>query len=263
MKRINFLLVSGLVAILVGIAVWRYAQHTRSTTDTTRQVKTVLRIGTNAEFPPFAFMRDGEITGFDSELIKIVAQRLGLTPEFKNMDFDVLLPQLQAGAIDVIASGMTETPARAEQVLFTKPYLGGVPLVIVSRASHATKAPASVADLNGQTVIVNDGFTADTYLSQYPAIKLKRLATVSDAFLALNSQQADAYVGAENSMTPFLEQYGRANYQVRPLAGTNENCAIAVSKLYPELLTKIQTVLDQLAADGTIDQLKTHWKLQT
>ena|SRR3990167_2985886 len=258
MKR-STLSIVGLATLIVSLTAWRYLRQSDGLAITTRQTKTVLRIGTNAEFPPFAFMRDGEITGFDSELIKLVAQRLDLTPEFKNMDFEVLLPQLQAGAIDVIASGMTETPARAQQVLFTRPYLSGDPLVIVTHVGQS--ALTDLAALAGKTVIVNDGFTADTYLSRHPEIKLKRLATVSDAFLALNSQQAAAYVGAENSMMPFLEQYGRSNYQLHPLAGTNENCAIAVSKHYPELLTKIQTVLDELAADGTLAQLKAHWKL--
>ena len=163
----------------------------------------------------------------------------------------------------MLAAGLTITPERAQRVLFTKPYLAGAPLVIVSLNNNKIK---TLSDLQNKTVIVNDGFTADLYLSKYNSehnnkINLIRLPTVADAFMSLNSGSANAYVGAENSLNLFLERNGRDKYNLTEIAGTSEDCALAISKKHPELLPEIQAALDSMQADGTIAKLKAKWGL--
>ena len=80
-------------------------------------------IGTNSGYPPYEFYdtRDNkkELIGVDIDLGNMIGEELGVEVEWKDMDFDALIPQLMAGNIDIILAGMVDTPERAENVDFT------------------------------------------------------------------------------------------------------------------------------------------------
>jgi len=172
----------------------------------------VIIVGTNTEFPPFSFIDDNRIVGFDIDIMQEVAKRMGKTVEWRDMPFDALIPEIQLGNIHMIATGMTPTPERARRMLFTKPYTTENPLVIVSLAqNHIT----GITDLVGKEVIVNDGFFADEYMQTIPGILLIRLPTTAEAFLALDSNRAYAYVLAKHSAQPLLTKYGVNCYNTR------------------------------------------------
>lgn len=218
-----------------------------------------LIVGTNAEFPPFSFMEHNEIVGFDIDIAREVAQRLNKTIELKNMSFDALIPSLQLGSIHMIAAGMTPTPERARRVLFTKPHMMGDSLVIVSLKD---KPFNSLDALQDKTVVVNQGYTADTFMSDKP-VHLIRLssALISDGLLALKSKRADAFVAAYSSVKPFFERHGTNVLQWVPIPNTQETDALAISPQYPQLAQETQKVLDIMEADGTLQQLKKKWRI--
>ena len=91
---------------------------------TNAQARDVLRVGTEPTFAPFEFLdtKTKEFAGFDIDLIRAVADKAGYDVQILNMGFDALLPALMTDTIDVVASGMSITPERAERVDFTKPY---------------------------------------------------------------------------------------------------------------------------------------------
>lgn len=219
-----------------------------------------LIVGTNAEFAPFCFIKDNEIVGFDIDVAKEVAKRLGKIPKFKNMDFEMLIPEMQIGGVHMLAAGMTATKERAARVLFTEPYIKDVVLMVVTLKDKPIEKPG-IEGLKGKTVVVNDGYTADLYLSGEKDIKLKRLATVTEAFMDLRTGQSDAYVSAKNALNPYFNQWGRENFNLVPIEGTDENCALAVSKHYSSLLPEVQAVLNAMEEDGTLTKLKTKWNL--
>jgi len=164
------------------------------------------------------------------------------------------------GNIHVIAAGITPTQERAQRALFTRPHLSGNPLVIISQKNNLI---TSIDDLAGKTVVVNEGYVADSYVSEYPAINLIRLssAAVSDGMLALESGRADAFITALHPMKPYFEKYDINNFSVTPIPNTEESSAFAISKHYPELRDYIQNKLDQMQNDGTLDALKKKWNL--
>ena len=92
----------------------------------------VLRLGTAAVTEPFAFVDgSGEVVGFDVELARHVARRLGKPLEVVNMDFGGLIPALIAGKVDMIAACITITEERARRVLFSEPYyMGGISALV-------------------------------------------------------------------------------------------------------------------------------------
>lgn len=254
MNKIVPFLVFSLIASIV--AVWYLAS--KSPTSSRHIAENILVVGTNSEYAPFSFMENGTVTGFDIDLVNEIAHRLGKTVDWHDMPFDGLIPAMQTGSIQVIASGITPTPERAERILFTKPYLVGDPLLIVSLASQPL---TTIEQLTGKQVAVNEGFTADYYMAKIQGPILVRFASPIESFMALDSKRVDALVSAQNNVKPFIQHYGAQKFSVAPIAGTTDQYALAISKKYPELLEPIQKALDDMQADGTIESLKKKWKL--
>jgi len=223
-------------------------------------IPNIVTVGTNAEYPPFTFIKDDKTAGFDIDLTTEIFKRMNQRFEIKDMSWSTLVPSLQLGRIQVIAAGMTPTPQKAKNVFFTRPYLKGDPLVIISLAKNPPIK--TVAQLTGKTVIVNDGYTADRYMSKIKGLNLQRLQSPVQGFLSLNSGRADAYVIAKCAATPFLEKFGRVKFNIIEIPGTEEIYALAVSKQYPKLLDKIQKILDIIKKDGTLQELKNKWKIK-
>jgi ABC-type amino acid transport substrate-binding protein len=218
--------------------------------------KESLLVGTNAEFPPFTSIEDGKIVGFDIDVATEVAKRLGKQITFKDVPFEALIPDLVLGYVDFVAAGLSYTEERAQKVLFTKPYVEGDPLIILT--AEKSDQPLTLNDLVGKSVAVNEGFTADSLLSSIEGIHLVRLATTSDAFMALKSKRVTAFVTAKSTYETFMKAQKESFYS-HEIEGTSETCVLAVPKTKPELLKAIQGALDAMQQDGTMTALKTKW----
>ena len=225
-----------------------------------KQDTTVLIVGTNAEYPPFSFIRNDEIVGFDIDIITEIANRLGKKLELHDMPFDALLPKLQLGYIQCIAAGITATPARSKNILFTKPYLKNDPLLIISLGSQ--EPIRNMLDLFGKAVVVNEGYTADAYVSAIPEVNIKRLATSTEAFLSLKIGSVAAFVAAQSSVEPFFAKHAKADFHIVPIEGVSDNYALAISKHHADLFEPIQKALDDMERDGTLDKFKKKWNIQ-
>ena len=244
----------GLVILAAALFFWF-----RSTKDA-KPLSDVLIVGTSADFPPFSFRgSDDSITGFDIDIVKEVAQRLGMKVDIQDKPFTTLLPQIELGQIHVIAAGMTPTEERAKRVTFTKPYLSSNPLLVVTRSQEVK--PTSLEDLKGKTILVNTGYTADLYLSSLPALTLQRLPKVVDALTALEQGRADAFVTASNTLLTYVKE-GDTRFNFLPLKETDESSALALSKeLTPAFFKRVQETLDAMDSDGTLATLKKKWNL--
>lgn len=219
---------------------------------------TTLVVGTESNFPPFSFKENDQLVGFDIDLIKQVAERLGKHIEFQDMSFEALIPQAQLGSVHVIAAGMTPTENRAEKVFFTQPYIVGDPLLIVAPIDRLDVGSLEALK-QGKRVVVNQGYTADLFMSTLQGPELIRLETPAEAFLAIDQDRADAFVTARNTLVPFFRLHDAKRYSMTPIQETVEQTAIIVSKKYPALLEQIQAILDQLEAEGFMAALKQKW----
>lgn len=222
-----------------------------------------LIVGTNAQFPPYEFLENGEIVGFDIDLIKEVARRMGKTVHIKDLDFDMLLLEAEVGNIQVIAAALTPTSEREQKILFTQSYLDGDELIVVTRADNSNVTLdryAELADLKGKEVVVNEGFTADRYVSADTDIMVKRLGTVSDALLALSLGRADAFVTAKSAVAPFFAQHDASLFVITTLP-VLEQYAFGVSKKHAHLLDPIKKSLEEIIRDGTLEKIKSKWRI--
>jgi polar amino acid transport system substrate-binding protein len=258
MKKISLYIILALIAA-ISVAIWHRAERQVHFTPESNSVI----VGINSEFPPFSFKDDNDFTGFDIDVIKEVFKRLKKDIIFKDMPFDALIPEIQIGNIQVIAAGITPTDERAKRADFTRPHLTGNPLIIISLKTPDTEqALTTLDDLRGKKVVVNEGYIADSFMSDQP-VDLLRIssALVGDAMLTLQSGRVDAFVTALHSMKPYFKKYNINDFNVTPIPNTEETSSFAVSKHYPNLYTAIQVMLNEMEQDGTLAALKAKWDL--
>ncbi len=217
-----------------------------------------LIVGTNAEFPPFAYIEENAIVGFDIDIAKEVGARLGKEIKIVDLPFDALIPQLALKRFDFVAAGMTYTKERSKRALFSKPYINQDPFVICTN-NKELNTPES---LIGKKVVVIEGFTADLFLSSQKGIELVRLPTQADGFMAIKCGRADAFVTAKSTVDAFEAVHDSNQFYSTILDGTGDSYALVFPKSKATLLAEVEAVLDAMEEDGTIDLLKTKWGLK-
>ncbi len=167
--------------------------------------KEVIKMGTNAEFPPYEFMEGDAIVGIDAEIAAAIADILGKKLVIEDMAFDATIPALQAGKIDFIMAGLTVTEERQKSVNFTESYATGVQVVIVKEGSEIASSEdlfAPKADGSLWTVGVQQGTTGDLYTTWdleepeegAPTAKIERYSKGADAVQALITGKVDCVV---------------------------------------------------------------------
>ena len=219
----------------------------------------VLRMGTNATFPPYEFTdENGEVAGIDAEIAAAVAEKLGMELDITDMAFESLIPALQAGTIDIVLAGMTVDPERADQVNFTDSYATGVQVVIVPENSDIApveQEDGSLAvDLTGKTIGVQTGTTGDLYCTEdYGQENVKQFDNGPLAVAALVNGQIDCVVIDQEP----AKNYVAANEGLKILdtAYANEDYAAAISKDNTELLEQVNAAMQELKDDGTLQSI--------
>ena len=212
----------------------------------------VLIVGTNAEYVPYTFIENRKIVGFDIDIAEEICQKLGKKMEIRDVPFDALIAELVLGKIDLIAAGMTKTEERAKRVFFTEPYHCDDYLVVVS------KEGSSLEELKGKTVVVNEGYTADIFASDLQGITLIRLSAPADAFLALTSGRADAFITAKST----AENFENNTFSVAPIEHTTEGVSLVLAKDNTLLQEEVEKILQELIQSGKMAQLKEKWGLE-
>ena len=219
----------------------------------------VLRMGTNATFPPYEYMdENNEVAGIDAEIAAAIADKLGMELEITDMAFESLIPALQAGTIDIVLAGMTVDPERAEQVNFTDTYATGVQVVIVPENSDIAPVEneegAMEVDLTGKTIGVQTGTTGDLYCTDdYGQEFVKQFDNGPLAVAALMNGQVDCVV-IDNEPA---KNYVAANEGLTILdtAFANEDYAAAIAKDNTELFEQVNAAIQELKEDGTIQTI--------
>ena len=119
MKKLLAIILS--ITMLFSMTAVAFAEET--TTSGAREVEGIIKVGVNAEFPPFEYMENDKMLGFDIDLMNYIAARIGYGVEFVNMPFDKLIPSVVNGEVDCAISAITATDERESVVDFTRPYL--------------------------------------------------------------------------------------------------------------------------------------------
>jgi ABC-type amino acid transport substrate-binding protein len=243
-----------IITIILGLILISFFSFSKN-----QDEKKIIIVGTNAEYFPFSFIENNEFKGFDIDVAKEVCKRLNKKIYIKDMPFETLIPEIILGHLDFAAAGLTYTEEKAKRVLFTKPYLTDDSLVMFTLASR--KKNIQFNDLSDKKILVNEGYTADLFVSKIPNLNIIRLNSPVDAFLALQSGNADVFVTAKSTLSGFIKKTNFEKFHFTEIENSEDQYSLVVSKKKPEMLEKVQKILDTLIEDGTIDQLKIKWNL--
>ena len=213
-----------------------------------------LVIATSPDFPPFEELQgDGSVVGIEIDVMKLICQKLGVELVIEQMDFDSVLPGVQAGKYDVGVSGITVTEKRLKNSLFTDPYCLAAQAIVVTADSPI----ASKADLAGKTVSVQTGTTAESF-SMENGYKVNSYAANSDAEVALVTGKVDAWVIDDLTAAEMVAAYNAENGPVLKILDepmTTEPYAFAFAFGSEDLVAEVNKILKELLADGTIAAL--------
>lgn len=214
----------------------------------------VLKVGTNAEFPPFEFMDDsGNPDGFDMALMNEIGKVLGVKVEIENMEFKSLLGAM-GSRIDVIAAGMTVNEERKEAVDFTDSYYTAVQYVLVKKENGMKVT--TVDDLKGKRIGVQEGTTGDFIATDDLAAKVSRYKKAVDAVIDLQNGRIDAVIIDKNPAQVFAESYNTIEIvKTEKDLFDPEYYAIAVPKGDDALRTAINKAIKTLKSNGKFDEL--------
>lgn len=211
----------------------------------------VVKMGTNAAFPPFEWVEGKEVVGFDVTLSNLIANDYGKTLKVVDMSFDGLIAALQAGSVDFIASGMTATEERRKSVDFSDPYYSSKQTIIV-RVSN--KSVSSVADLKGMSIGVQAATTGEIYATEeIEGASVKSFRTVIDAALALKNSAIEAIIIDELPAKEIV----KVNPELKIVDDDffTDEYAIAVKKGNTELLNSINNTIRTIKANGIYQKM--------
>ncbi len=209
-----------------------------------------LVIATSPDFPPFEELQNGEVVGIEIDILNLICAELGVDLKIEQMDFDSVLPGVQAGKFDAGVSGISVTPAREKNTLFTDPYCLAAQAIVVVEGSEIT----SKADLDGKKISVQTGTTAETFCMEN-GYDVNAYAANSDAELALVTGKVDAWVIDDLTAAEMVKLYNSENdtkLVILDEAMTSEPYAFAFAFGSEDLVAKINEILTKLVSDGTV-----------
>ena len=210
-----------------------------------------LIMSTNAAFPPYEMTTDsGEFEGIDIETAQAIADKLGLELQIDDMDFDAALLAVQQGKSDMVMAGVTVTDERQNVMDFTDSYATGIQSIIVKEDSDI----ASVDDLAGKKIGTQRGTTGYLYCSD--DFGDENVVAYDDGLTAvqmLNNGQVDCVVIDNAPAKEFMA--ANPGLKLLDTAYVEEDYAIGVGKGNTELKDAINTALEELKADGTLQAI--------
>ena len=217
---------------------------------------TTIRIATDATFPPFEIVDETtrELTGFDIELMKAVAEKAGLTLEWNNLPFDSVLAGLAQCQFDVAIAAITITDDRKQEMLFSDAYINAGQILVVRQNENIT----TLSDLEGKTVAAQLGTTGEIEARKIPNVNYKPYDTYDLAFLDLANGQVDAVIADYPTALGFIAKNPERITTVGEVF-TDESYGIAICKNREDLVAPINQALAALKAEGKIAELEKTW----
>jgi len=244
---------AGLIAIG---AVLPGAALAQSTTLETVRAKGVMVIGNGGAFPPFEFIENGQLVGFDIDLGNEICRRLGVKAQWEKIDFSGLIASLTSRRVDVLITAMTKTPERAERIAFSTSYYNSG----IAAASRPGTPVRLAEDLTGKVVAVQVGTAAERFVRDNYGTKVKQLKTFNEfplAFADVEAGRADVVVNTLPVLKYNASRRGGKLVISEPF--DSREVGINTRLADTEFLAEINRVLADLQKDGFLDKLDAKW----
>ena len=212
----------------------------------------VIRIATEGVYSPFSFHNEkDELMGYDVEIARAVAKKLGVKPKFIEASWDAMLAAFDAGKADVVFNQVSITDERKKKYDYSVPYMVSYSAIVVHKDNNdiksfadlkgkksvhsATSNWAAIAEKNGATVVVADGFSKGVEL--------------------VISKRADDTINDNVTFFDYIKQRPNAPLKIAYTSNEPMPTAALLKKGNTELLEAINKALDELKAEGKISEI--------
>ena len=221
----------------------------------------LIKVSTDATFAPFEYIEDGEIVGFDADLLKEVMNEAGLKYELKNVGWEPLFELVKADNFQMGVSSITMTPDRLSSFDFSNPYFESSHLIMVPENSSLDSAD-DLKDLKKIGVqIGTTGQTAAEKVVGEKSSKIKKFDTTALAIIALKNGDVEAVVTDNTVANAYIEQNPGDGF--KNIADTTifepEYYGYMVKKGNEELQTKLNEGLEKVIASGKYAEIYKNW----
>lgn len=217
-------------------------------------------VGLDDSFPPMGFKNDkGEIVGFDIDLAKEVAKKMGVKVVFKPVQWDGVVLSLNNKDIDVIWNGLTITEKRKQQINFSKPYIENKQIIVVNNKSNIK----SKKDLSSKTVGLQLGSSSETALESDKDVskslkELKKYSNNTEALMDLQAERVNAVVVDEVVGRYYISKKPNI-FKVLDENFGGESYGIGFRKTDNSFREAVDQALDECIKDGTADKISNKW----
>lgn len=216
-------------------------------------------LGLDDTFAPLGFRdEDGEVVGFDIDLAKAVAEKLGVELRIQPIEWDSKVLELNAGNIDMIWNGLSITDDRKETINFSEPYLSNRQIVLVKNGTTVD----SIADLDGLTVGVQIDSSGEYALNDNPIVdsvaEVVRFNAFTEALLDLDSGRIDVII-IDEIMARYVVSKGTYDVVVTDVSLGTESYGIGFRLGDDELRDEIDKILAELQESGITAEISIKW----
>lgn len=245
-----------LATALIGASLTAVAAHAEDLLDQVKQRGT-LRIGLEGTFPPFnSKAPSGELVGYDVDIAKAVAAKLGVKPEFVTTEWSGIIAGLQAGKFDVIVNQVGITDARKQTLDFSPPYTYSAAQLI--QRKDDTRQFTSLEDLKGKKLGVGLGTNYMDMAKSVPGIDVKTYPGAPEYLRDLAAGRLDAALN-DRLMLAYLLKNSKLPLRTGASVGSAPPSGIPFKKGNPKFAKAIDDAMTQLEADGTFTKISEKW----
>lgn len=221
--------------------------------------KGVITVAMEGTWAPWTYHDEsGELVGFDVEVAKAIAAKLGVEVKFEEGEWDGLLAGVESGRYDIMVNGVGYTEDRAQAYNFSKPYCFNKTALIVRSDNEDIK---SVADLKGKTTC-NSANSTYQLIAEAAGAKVLDVETLDGTLemVLAGPERADATLNAEVSFFDYMAQHPNAALKIAAYADEIEQVCIIMPKNGTDSLRDaINKAIDELRADGTLAAISTKY----
>ena len=217
---------------------------------------TALKVGTAADYAPFAFQNENQVQGFDIDLINAIGKEIGKNVQIEDVKFQELISSVESKKIDVAINGITINDERKKSVEFSDPYFKSGLQILVKEDNTDIN---SQADLSGKRIAVQEGTTSETLANGIENAAVTKFATPDEAYKALQDGQADAVINDRPVNEYLIKENKLAGVKALPESLNEEEYGIAIAKDNADLQKQINDALKKLQDNGEFDKITEKW----
>ena len=226
-----------------------------SSKPTLDQIKSdgVISFGTEGTYSPFSYHdpKTKKLTGYDVEVSRAVAKKLGVKAKFVETNFDSIFAGLTADRYDAVGNQVTITPERQKLYSFSEPYTVSTGVIIVKANNTSI---TSLADLKGKTT-AQSATTTFAKLAKDAGAKVQAVEGFAQEIALVKQGRVDAVINDKLAALQYLATTGDTGVKISGTAGDKTEQAFALRKKDSAVAKAINKALDELRADGTLAKI--------